>query len=77
VIVTYDLPARDPLEQDLLEVDDLLDPEEAALHLVSDEWVEGRDLSAGEIADAHYREVVDRIEPHLRAGGDGRWLDPA
>jgi hypothetical protein len=75
--VTHDLPARDPLEQDLLEVDDLLGPEEAALHLETDEWVEGRDLTAHEIDDAHYREVVDRIEPHLRAGGDGGRLDPS
>jgi len=75
VLVTHDLPARDPLEQDLLEVDDELGPEEAALHLETDEWVEGRDLTAGEIDEAHYREVVDRIEPHLRAGSDGRALD--
>lgn len=75
--MTHDLPARDPLEQDLLEVDDLLGPEEAALHLETDEWVEGRDLTEGEIDAAHYREVVDTIEPHLRAGGDGRSLDLA
>jgi hypothetical protein len=75
VVVSNDLPARDPLEQDLLEVDELLDPEEAALHLETDEWVEGRDLSVGEIDDAHYREVVDRIEPHLYANGDGRSFD--
>lgn len=71
-----DLGDRDPLEQDLLEVDDLLSAEELALHLepLDDEWIEGRDLTDDEIATAHDREVRG-IDGYLTAGGDGNHLD--
>jgi hypothetical protein len=70
-----DLGDRDPLELDLLEVDDPLTPEESALHLepLDGEWIEGRDLTPDEMVTAHEAEVR-RIDTYLAAGGDGSAL---
>ncbi len=70
-----ELPDRDPLERDLLEVDDPLMPEELALHveLLDGEWVEGRDLTDEEIDRAHDAEVR-RLADDFTAGGDGSSL---
>ena len=70
-----DFPDRDPLEHDLLEVDDPLTCEELALHVeqVDGDWTEGRDLSREEIDRAHDHEVRNLADDFF-AGGDGTAL---